>query len=462
MKLRIYSIGALLVLASAAYGQKEPSNKLVVHEWGTFLSMNGSDGVTLDGMYHEEHALPGFVHSLSKELTLGVNIKGETPVIYFYTKKPQSVKVAVDFKQGEWTQWYPAANAIFVNKSGPNKRPNNGRIVWNADLTPASSKGKNPEIPETVTGALWNYARDVDAAFVHTRTAFKSSSRDETERYIFYRGLGRAQLPLEANTGGGGTLSVSAGSGVALKHLFVIRVENGKGAYRYIPSLSPGSSLNGVIPSMQDAKPAKEFTKNVADELASRLTECGLYAKEARAMVNTWRSSYFQADGIRVLYVLPQTWTDGFIPMTITPKPEELVRVMVGRTELLTAERERRTEQAVRNLISSNAANREAGFRYLWTQGRYVEPIIRRTRQTAKDPAVRDLCSRLLKTNFVTALRSTAYQADTGAPVEANDTHLKTQLAGLLTEIGIRPGENRTISSIEKKRSAAAPASVMH
>ena len=36
---------------------------LIVHEWGTFLAMNGSDGVTLDGMYHEEHALPGFVHA---------------------------------------------------------------------------------------------------------------------------------------------------------------------------------------------------------------------------------------------------------------------------------------------------------------------------------------------------------------------------------------------------------------
>ena len=32
-------------------------------------------------------------------------------------------------------------------------------------------------------------------------------------------------------------------------------------------------------------------------------------------MVNTWRSSYFPTDGVRVLFVLPQSWTDRFIPL---------------------------------------------------------------------------------------------------------------------------------------------------
>ena len=67
-------------------------------------------------------------------------------------------------------------------------------------------------------------------------------------------------------------------------------------------------------------------------------------------MVNTWASSYFRTDGVRVLFVLPQSWTDRYIPLRITPRPAALVRVMVGRVELLTPERERRAEAAVRNL----------------------------------------------------------------------------------------------------------------
>ena len=64
-------------------------------------------------------------------------------------------------------------------------------------------------------------------------------------------------------------------------------------------------------------------------------------------MVNTWTKSYFQTDGIRVLCVLPQSWTDAFIPMTVIPSPKQVIRVMVGRVELMTPERERQAEAAM-------------------------------------------------------------------------------------------------------------------
>ena len=70
-----------------------------MHEWGTFLGMSSADGTALDGMYHEEHALPAFVHGRSKDqLQLPqMFLKGETPVIYFYTKEKQNVRVGVGF-----------------------------------------------------------------------------------------------------------------------------------------------------------------------------------------------------------------------------------------------------------------------------------------------------------------------------------------------------------------------------
>ena len=60
------AIAAIAILTPS--GAKDDGSDLVVHEWGTFLTMNGSDGITLDGMYHEEHALPPFVHSRSNEI----------------------------------------------------------------------------------------------------------------------------------------------------------------------------------------------------------------------------------------------------------------------------------------------------------------------------------------------------------------------------------------------------------
>src|SRR5262249_20696299 len=155
-----------------------------------------------------------------------------------------------------------------------------------------------------------------------------------------------------------------------------------------------------------DAKPLKEFTDRLADDLAARLTESGLHPKEARAMVNTWRTSYFQTDGVRALFVLPRAWTDEVIPMDVSPRPRDLVRVMVGRVELLSPERERAAERAVAGLASPDPEARARAYDFLRDQGRYVEPVVRRVVAATRDERVRTLGRRLLLTDFVTELRA--------------------------------------------------------
>ena len=190
---------------------------------------------------------------------------------------------------------------------------------------------------------------------------------------------------------------------------------------------------------MGDSRPIDEFTRAVADDLAARLTESGLYAKEARAMVNTWKSSYFQADGIRVLFVLPQSWTDSFIPIRIQPAPKQVVRVMVGRLEMLSPDRERRAEEAVRDLASGDPARRQSAFAFLRRQGRYVEPIVRRLAATTPDPDVRATCRRLLLTDFVTDLRAAIHDPVDGKTLAAVPMDLRAQLARLYREMGMSP-----------------------
>ena len=294
-----------------------PADPLIVHEWGTFLTMSGSDGVVLDSMYHEEHALPDFVHAVSQdELHMpGSQMKFETPVIYFYTKQPRTVDVTARFPTGIWTHWFPQANrsAIFSGRAdvpiADVELKQYGCLNWHVDLLPASLSA-NIALPTTPPGSLWNFARQVDAAYVRTASKSEANSngagsngklkgnsaekgRSEIERYLFYRGLGHANLPLQVDARNGGTLSLSDSPTPALKHLFVMRVEGGKGVFRYIPDLQPGQSLDHVIPDMQSAEPLADFTSHVSDALAIRLEESGLYAKEARAMVHTWRSRLF-------------------------------------------------------------------------------------------------------------------------------------------------------------------------
>ncbi len=442
------AVGAAVTAASPA-GKAAPVNDLVLHEWGTFLSMQGADGVTLDGMYHEEHALPSFVHARSREqLRLpAILTKGETPVIYFYTGRRQKVTVEVGFPKGTWTQWYPQASALTPNAVGPatlGAAPQGtGRIRWQADVIPAES-GPAPKLPPVEGDALWRYSRQVDAAYVRTQHTTKTGPRDEYERFLFYRGLGTNPLPLQWTESQGGTLSVTGprdASGAAnswdgsLRHLFILRVENGRAVYRYVPELRPGQELTEMLPTMSAARPVAEVTQRISNELAGKLTESGLYGKEARAMVNTWKTSYFQSEGTRVLYVLPQAWTDRYIPLTASPKPVETVRVMVGRLELLTGDREARAVNAVRNLLASDAANQAKGFLELRSQGRFVEPILRRTARNTPDDRLRTACERLLQTRFVTDLRAPAYSALDGSSQAETAQETRRQLNRLLAEV---------------------------
>jgi hypothetical protein len=293
-------------------------------------------------------------------------------------------------------------------------------------------------LPETSTDALWNHAREVDAAFVKVTNSAAIKPVDEYEKFLFYRGLGEARLPLHIKETGQGTLQLDSelNLGEGVRDIFVLRVEGGRGAFSYRPLLRPGETAGGVIPSMNLAQPLAEFTKTIGDTLAERLGQSGLFAKEARAMVNTWANSYFQTEGIRVLFVLPQSWTDAFIPMTVVPQPRKIVRVMVGRLEMLSAKRERSAEAAIASLTSPDSSERGKAYRFLHEQGRYVEPIVRHVAKTTKNEHVKSLCGGLLMTDFVTDLRAAIHNAADGKPKNADPILLRAQLARLLRQAG--------------------------
>src|SRR5690349_1224244 len=94
--------------SSASSPQKD---RLVVHEWGTFTSIAGKDGVALEWRpLNGATDLPKFVHSMQAtdkglrhangkaELTAAVRM--ETPVIYFYANREMNISTKVDFPKG--------------------------------------------------------------------------------------------------------------------------------------------------------------------------------------------------------------------------------------------------------------------------------------------------------------------------------------------------------------------------
>jgi hypothetical protein len=82
-------------------------------------------------------------------------------------------------------------------------------------------------------------------------------------------------------------------------------------------------------------------------DLEQTLIAQGLYAKEAAAMVNTWRDSWFE-EGTRLFYFLPQRAVDQILPLDITPAPAHVTRAFVGRLEVITPEVRQTVARAIR------------------------------------------------------------------------------------------------------------------
>jgi hypothetical protein len=90
-------------------------------------------------------------------------------------------------------------------------------------------------------------------------------------------------------------------------------------------------------------------------------------------MVETWWKSYFQAPGLRVFWVLPRETTDRLLPLEVTPAPQEIVRVLVGRSEVL------RPRQEAEWLADSLKTGDEAGpWNWLVGSDRFGAAIQRR------------------------------------------------------------------------------------
>jgi hypothetical protein len=96
-----------------------------------------------------------------------------------------------------------------------------------------------------------------------------------------------------------------------------------------------GAGEKTTVP-LPEAIDCGTITPSIQQGLGTALERAGLTTEEAQAMLATWRESYFERDGLRVFWIVPRAFTDAVLPITITPQPAQLERVLIGRTEVLT------------------------------------------------------------------------------------------------------------------------------
>jgi len=342
---------------------------LVAHEWGTFTSVAGDDGQAVRWQpLSGSNDLPGFVEhfrNASFKVGLAGTVRMETPVLYFYSTHRTNVSVHVAFSKGLITEWYPHADSVtptrtLTDASLYEKAPD-GSIAWNSITIDPDGVANYPD-----EGRASHYyaARETHASPL----LVNSKSGTQREKFLFYRGVSTFTVPVSVRVLQDGRLLAGNLSGEAIPQAVLFERRGDRIGYRVVGAIE-NSSI--ITPPELDSD-----ADSLCGDLEKLLAEQGLYPEEAHAMVQTWRDSWFE-EGTRLLYIVPRSFVDGILPLTIQPVPAKSARVFVGRLEVVTPA----TEKAVEYALAAH--DRAALAKY----GRFLEPILQIMLQRAHGDA---------------------------------------------------------------------------
>jgi hypothetical protein len=323
--------------------------ELTVHEWGTFTSVADEAGDAVRWVSLRPPAdLPCFVYHLGAQCVkcAASRVRMETPVLYFYSLQPLAASVHVSLPSGVVSEWYPAASgALGGSTESGITYGNAGKIAWDrVEVSP----GSTPAFPTTAEPSHYYAARETDAAPLRVA--------GQSEKMLFYRGIADFDVPLAPKFLPDGELEVRNTGSDPIAFALVFENRSGKIGFQVIRNLT-GSAL---LDSSEVARDAAA----VYEELRTALIAAGLYSKEAAAMIETWRDSWFE-EGMRIFYLVPRKTVDAVLPLRIDPAPASLERVFVGRVDVLSP--------ALRRALQTALAKGDTAT--LARYGRFVRPF---------------------------------------------------------------------------------------
>ena len=381
------SIASLSLIQSARAGE------YIAHEWGTFTSVQGPEGEQLPWNPLIAADLPDFVFSEANPTgrRTGIQLPSarfvgksgtaslfatrqrmETPVIYFYAEKGQKVDVGVQFNGGRITEWYPQ---IAENKVLAGRADYTHTVKWSAvELLPGLDVGGL--LPKGGRESHYYAARETDAVPLRVTA---NGGVAQTEKMLFYRGVGSFTAPLNVRQPSPNTVSLQVSEpGVRLSSAFLYVVHGDRALLQPLGAIS--GEPKAVTYDFEEAGPLAEVRAVFGGKLRSALVADGLYEKEAEAMVKTWDDSWFAEPGMRVLYTLPKAWADRVLPLTFSPVPKAVKRVFVGRAELFTNAQEWAMVKAVVRYSEGDEAAKAAAVKTTLGLGlgRFADTVMRR------------------------------------------------------------------------------------
>jgi hypothetical protein len=357
----------MLVAAVRTTDDIRSQKGLTVHEWGTFTSIAGIDGMAVDWRPAGGPTdLPCFV-ALSDPSSIKVigrgpanllggregegKVRMETPVLYFYSPQETTVNVRVSFPHGLITEYFPT-----IAKIGPSNLASamkdlpsaTGTIEWN-----------NVKV---MPGATESYPLEDGPSHYYAARQTESDPLQvgkQKEKFLFYRGIASFQPPIAARVNDNGTIEVTNLGVEQIPGVVLFENRGGKIGYTIVRDFNKRTT-------MEPPNLTSDFA-SLQQSLEELLVAQGMYEAEARAMVETWKDTWFEK-GTRVFYIVPSKTVDAILPLSIDPKPVHVARAFVGRMEIITADMQKEVLTAIRTQDRP----------VLESYGRFLSPIVNR------------------------------------------------------------------------------------
>lgn len=282
---------------AAQQGARRDMPQLRVHEWGVWIVER--QRISLDALAAEA---PPFVVRARESAPptpppsmQAIPVPPEhrptvrKPVIFFYAGAPMDVRVEVAFRGGEPWLLYPQASEARGN-----------RLMWRGRVGAAGTP------PPVDPDHWWQDLRDVGAqGFATDRGGF--------ERFLFYDGVARFEAPFRFSPVTGVPEPRVTPTPRAEGPLFIV-------------------SSRGLVEHDRRDGAWVEVHRGAAAEVRARLRPAllgrGLSAAEADALLDVWSDELVGAGrGAHAVYFISRAAYDRMLPIRITPRPDELVRV---------------------------------------------------------------------------------------------------------------------------------------
>jgi hypothetical protein len=321
-------LAAALLFPAAAFADDPavpPHKEFVVHEWAVWVKGASLNGTVLSSPAQLVAGLPKFVQTLKdpRQPTTPAQPKvgqkaipggpmWNKPVLHLYGEEGMDVRISVTTAQGLLSAYWPAGKRLGVYLTTFGTQAVRG-IEWSGTLQ-GKPDGKVGEPPKD---HWWSAVREVSSMYF--------VADKQCERFLFYEGTAM-QEPAVTATISADQLKLTNSGGDPTGQVMVIVHSGDKWYYRVLDAIKGGGEA--VISKAEFL--AKEFSEDqLLEACRSHWQQFGMTQAEAKAIVKSWEPDLLHPWQILVISRMPAELYEKMFPLTVSPKPDKLVRVGV-------------------------------------------------------------------------------------------------------------------------------------